>query len=85
MAWRAVQRLNQASQLFILCLTATMTLDGLKQLVESSFPTTSIVDDWQQKKSQIVCFKVDQYYYGAKPDVQRAGVQVWKIIGNETN
>ena len=37
------------------------------------------------KKSQIICFKVDQYYYGAKPDVQRAGVQVWKRIGNETN
>ena len=61
-----------------------MTLDGLKQLVASSFLITSIVDDWQQK-NQIICFKVDQYYYGAKPDVQRAGVQVWKRIENKTN
>ena len=33
----------------------------------------------------MICFKVDQYYYGAKPDVQRAGVQVWKRNENETN
>ena len=43
-----------------------MTLGGSKQCVV----------DYCQQSFKITCSKVDQYYYGAKPDVQRAGVQV---------